>query len=127
MHRKSQECDEYNLIKDRKSELLKFYHDVLGHTNYEQTLMYIQQSFIWDNMKEEVKEYMYVNNCTVCAERKQGNHVGNKRRKHFGATKPFEKICIDITGPLPKSDGYSYILGIIDVFSRYAMLIPLKK
>ena len=53
--------------------------------------------------------------------------MGNKRRKHFGATKPFEKICVDITGPLPDSDGYSYILGIIDVFSRYAMLIPLKK
>ena len=43
------------------------------------------------------------------------------------ADKPFEEIMIDITGPLPRSsEGYSYILGVIDVFSRYCSWIPLK-
>ena len=61
-----------------------------------------------------------------CAERKD-----HPRRTHTSYTitadKPFEKIMIDITGPLPRSsEGYSEILSVIDVFSRYCSLIPLK-
>ena len=40
---------------------------------------------------------------------------------------PFEKVSLDITGPLPKgTHGEKYILGIIDNFSKYPALIPLK-
>ena len=36
-------------------------------------------------------------------------------------------ICIDIVGPiLPINNGFQYILGIIDVFSRYVKFTPLK-
>ena len=34
---------------------------------------------------------------------------------------------IDIAGPLPVTkSGYRYILGVVDVFSRYIALIPLR-
>ena len=41
--------------------------------------------------------------------------------------KPFEVIGIDITGPfISTRKGYRYILGVIDYFSKYICLIPMK-
>ena len=54
---------------------------------------------------------------------------GGKKKPivHITATKPLEKIMIDIIGPLsPSKNGYRYILGIVDVFTRFAMLIPIR-
>ena len=40
----------------------------------------------------------------------------------------FEKISMDIAGPLPTANnGEKYILGIIDNYSRYVVLIPLRQ
>ena len=41
---------------------------------------------------------------------------------------PFERIAIDIVGPLPRSiKGYKYILVVCDYATRYPKAIPLKK
>ena len=39
---------------------------------------------------------------------------------------PFEKIAMDITQLLETEDGHKYILTIIDHFSRYLVMVPLK-
>lgn len=40
---------------------------------------------------------------------------------------PFTKILVDIVGPLPKtSSGYSYILTLMDMSTRYPEAIPLR-
>ena len=62
-----------------------------------------------------------------CVERKSGPN-----RKHNNETLqsgyPFEKISLDVKGPLPSGrHGEKYILGIRDNFTRYASLIPLRK
>ena len=41
---------------------------------------------------------------------------------------PFERITMDIVGPLPRSiKGYKYILVVCDYATRYPKAIPLKK
>jgi hypothetical protein len=43
-------------------------------------------------------------------------------------TKPFERICLDIVGPLPPTlGGDSNILTIQDELSRYALAIALAE
>ena len=43
------------------------------------------------------------------------------------AKRPFEKIVIDVFGPVCRSrSGHVYALGIIDVFSRFPMIVPLR-
>ena len=40
---------------------------------------------------------------------------------------PFERIAIDIVGPLPRSrKGYQYVLVICDYATRYPEAIPLR-
>ena len=41
---------------------------------------------------------------------------------------PFQKLGIDVAGPLPTSiDGFRYVLCIMDYFSKFCVLIPLKE
>ena len=35
-------------------------------------------------------------------------------------------VCIDSTGPLPPSNGYSYLLMIIDRYSRFIQAVPFR-
>ena len=45
-------------------------------------------------------------------------------------TKPFEKVAIDIVGPLPETNtckGNSYILTLVDFSTRWPEAIPLKR
>ena len=38
----------------------------------------------------------------------------------------FTHVYIDIAGPLPPSNGYSYLLMIIDRYSRFIQAVPLR-
>ena len=116
---------ETNLYDNEKiNSTLSYFHNRLGHPNYAQTLLNVQKYHEWENMENDTKNF--VQNCLPCAERKQGNQIGSNIKLAFTASEPFEMICVDITGPLPAANGYSYILGIIDVYSRYVSLIPMK-
>ena len=47
--------------------------------------------------------------------------------KVFSKTTPFELVSIDICGPLPQtSNGNRYIVSMIDKFSRFCLLEPVK-
>ena len=113
---------EYN--ERRCQSIIKYFHNHLGHPSSEQTTLNIQQYHDWKTLKTDVE--LFISNCRPCTERKQGNKLGQNLVGEFTATAPFEIICIDITGPLPQAEGYSYILGIIDVYSRYVSLVPIK-
>ena len=42
-------------------------------------------------------------------------------------TVPFERVCIDLVGPLPKSKGgYQYLLTYIDVATRWPEVVALR-
>ena len=38
----------------------------------------------------------------------------------------FEKVFVDITGPLQSCQGYQYILALIDGFSKFVKQVPLR-
>lgn len=77
-------------------------------------------------MDAEVREY--VRNCEVCKSSKPSNKIqnalmGNQRK----TDRPWQMLQIDFIGPLPRSKhGFSYILVVVDTFSKFVRLCPLR-
>ncbi len=67
-----------------------------------------------------------LNKCKACAATKV-NKYGTERIHPIQTNFPFQRVAIDITGPLPVSrEGHRYILGCIDYFTKFPVFVPLK-
>jgi len=68
-----------------------------------------------------------ISDCLYCQERKAKGHVQKKSNLCSTANLPFDSVMIDIAGPMPKTkDGNMYLLAIIDIFTRFIKLVPLR-
>ena len=99
-------------------------HRKLGHVGIARTYEFLndgQHRFSMESIKR------VINSCLQCQQKKQTPTGRKQSDLSFFAAYPFQKIMMDITGPLKTSRyGYTHILGIIDVFSRYPLLVPLR-
>jgi hypothetical protein len=121
------ENKKYVLIvpEQKRASLIMTTHCSLGHIGISKTLSILKDSYYWPNMAAEVR--IRLNTCKACAERKCGNTGLQPTPLKSITGFPFEKIAMDITGPLPMTkNGVSYILAIVDYFSKYPMLIPIR-
>ena len=116
------------LEKDR-TEILSENHDSVagGHLGETKTYERVRENYYWPGMREDIRKY--VKTCDSCQKRKL---VRVKTRQPMMITdtpsRVFEKIQMDIVGPLPKTDfGNMYILTWQDCLSKYSGAIPLCK
>jgi hypothetical protein len=93
--------DDDNTVPKDKELLVSSYHKTLGHIGISKLLEVLKEDgHEWSGISHDVK--MVVNDCMSCAERKRA--VQKKNPMTITASRPFEKVMIDITGPLtPKS------------------------
>ena len=119
--------DNYKLLipSDIRKRIIKLTHENFAHTGIKKTLKLLSEKYYWLNMELDVK--MVISMCKSCLKRKTDGarkYVGESLQSCY----PFQKISLDVTGPLPRGKcGESYLLGIIDNFSRFATLVPLRK
>ena len=107
---------QYRLIvpKEIRTSLIKTAHETFAHIGVKKTLNLMKESYYWLDMDTEVK--VVIGMCKSCAERK----ISSLKKHGIGTLQssyPFQRISIDITGPLVSGrNGERYILGIIDNF-----------
>jgi len=102
--------------------LAEFHCSTLGgHSGIERTLKRISSIFWWHNMKKDVKEY--VSNCLIFQQSKATNS------KPLGLLMPlpipstvWEDISMDFITHLPRVDGKSVIMVVVDRFSKFCHL-----
>ena len=110
---------------DHRKETVKKYHEHHCHIGIQKTLSLIKMRFFWPRMEETVKDV--INSCRLCSFNKQSASTNKAPLVSTKVGEPFERIAVDLTGPfLTTSKGNRYILGIIDHFSKFSMLIPVK-
>ena len=82
----------------------------------------------WPKMEKHIR--IHCQCCNTCQHTKPGvfrKWKGSGKMKLFVATRFGEQISVDIVGPLPTSHSMNrYIVSMIDSFSRYCMLVPVK-
>ncbi|CAK1549316.1 unnamed protein product [Leptosia nina] len=111
--------------KGYRLSLLRLFHDQNSHVGYDKTLNKISENFWFPNLAAFTKKY--IEHCLVCVEGK--SHSGPKQGFLHPLKKniPFHTLHLDCTGPFKvSSEGYKHLLIIVDGFTKYCILKPLK-
>ena len=114
-------------IKKRKDIIEENHCSIIGgHKGITKTYNRIRQNFFWDNLKFDVQNY--IRQCLQCQIKKLVR-VKTKQPMLITDTpfSAFEKISMDIVGPLPEtSKEHTHILTIQDHLTKFSLAIPLK-
>ena len=95
----------------------------LGHPGVDRTRQIVAAKFVWPSLRADCSKW--ARECIECQRAKVGRNVVPEIG-HFEVPKcRFEHIHADIA-MVPTSNGYSYLLTIIDRFSRWPTAIPLR-
>lgn len=120
--------EEFYLLCIPKSLTTKFiaaYHNSLGHFGSYKTWRALRGEVWWNNMVRDIKRF--IRNCEVCQKSKCSSLPDPPLHAIVPSTKG-ELVALDLYGPLPKSrGGVTYVLVLIDVFTKYVKFYALKK
>lgn len=125
--RQDTEKEQVVLPQKYRETVLKTAHctPLSGHFGKNRTCLRILSRFFWPGIRRDV-----ANLCQECQVCQKTALCGKKRYPLVTLpilTVPFQKIAIDMVGPLPPTDdGYKYILTCCDYGTKYPEAYPLK-
>ena len=108
-----------------RQEIMEGYHDKNAHVGTERLYQSLQQNYYWPAMFVDV--HKWISTCTECQQAKLINNAKKAPLIHLPSVPVFDRVHLDIVGPMPTStSGNKYLLIIIDSASRFPLAIPLK-
>lgn len=112
--------------KGHRLSLLRIFHDQHEHIGIDKTIDLILRHFWFPGLRAFVKKY--IGHCLICLSSKRVPRAPHQPITSW--TKPdvpFSTIHMDVLGPLPESNGFKFVLIIVDAFSKYCLLNAIKK
>ena len=109
--------------KKLREEILREHHDPadIEHPGQHRMMELIKRTYWWPELKEDVKKY--VQGCFKCQQNKvQYQRKAGELHPLEIPQGPWQKISIDIIGPLPKSNRMDVIVVIVDRFTKMIRL-----
>ena len=123
------ECDNIVCIaipKDLENRAIKLAHEELtsAHLGVERTITKLHFNYHFENI--ETKARNILKNCEICLKYNGKPPKTVPARKYPIPDTPFERVSMDILGPLPTTElGNKYMLVISDFLTRYVLLYSL--
>ncbi|UYV68419.1 hypothetical protein LAZ67_5004277, partial [Cordylochernes scorpioides] len=115
--------------KTKQLELLEQMHDhpTSGHMGIKRTYSRIKDKYFWPSMFKTVEKY--VSSCPECQFRKTPSQQPSGQLQPIPpASRPFERIGIDLLGRFPKSiHGNRWIVVCTDYYSRHVETAALPR
>jgi transposase InsO family protein len=98
-------------------------HRVVGHFGRNKTYAYLQNYYWWPSMAVEVAAFC--SSCVTCQRSKPRTGLPTGFLHSLPVPfRPWESIGIDFIGPLTESNGYNFLVVIIDRLTSLVHLIP---
>ena len=115
---------------DRISDIIAESHGSLlgGHDAIEKTAQRILQNYWFPGLFSETA--FFIENCSICQRNKKKSEKSNTFLKPLPqAEQVFQRVHLDLFGPLKTSEGKSYVVTMVDSFSKFAIFkeIPNKE
>jgi len=110
----------------RVKEILEEAHDssIGGHFGINKTLEKIRKRFYWATCKQDVENWC--RSCKVCVSKQGPSGKGKSPLQIYNVGLPFQRVQIDVLGPLSKTDsGNRFVLVIVDCF-KWVEAFPVK-
>ena len=95
----------------------------LSHPGIRATQRLVTTRFVWPGVNADVRQW--ARSCLHCQRSKVHRHTVTPLGTLATPDARFSHIHIDLVGPLPPSQGYSYLLTCVDRFTRWPEAIPL--
>jgi transposase InsO family protein len=107
------------------TKILTVLHTEAGHAAAAETRRRAHASFYWRTLESDVKSF--VGACEACSKRKSPAPAsGLIPVGTLVASRPNEVVACDVLAMPPQADGLSYLLVMIDHFSRFASAVPMR-
>ena len=121
------EVEQLVLSVQCRKAVLQLAHQIplAGHLGRQKTAQRILQRFYWPSLFKDVADFC--KSCSECQKTSPGQKLRAPLIPLPVVEEPFQRIAMDIVGPLPKSRaGHRYILVICDYATRYPEAVPLR-
>ena len=122
-----QPIDQIVLPKNYRRKVLHIAHTIPlgGHLAKKRTARRVMKCFYWPTLFQDAGDF-----CKSCEECQKCTQRRGSRAPMIPMpllTTPFERVAMDIIGPLPRSrSGNRYVLVMCDYGTRYPEAVPLK-
>jgi len=106
--------------------LINVYHQHFGHIGPQKCITAIRENCFFPSLYRKIRKMIRC--CDLCQRSKFQTIRVEGPMQHILATEPRQKLCVDLIGPLSTAcDGTNYIFVVLDSFTLFVRLYPIKK
>ncbi|GFS76310.1 hypothetical protein TNCV_4668341 [Trichonephila clavipes] len=109
--------------KQHRQDVFSAMHN-LSHPGICRSVHLMKQRFVWPSISSDVAKW--AKHCLTCQKSKIHRLTRSPLSSFQEPSQRFDHVHLDLIGPLPPSNGYTYCLTMIDRFSKWPEAQPLK-